>query len=66
MASTSCGKLVQFLREELALSPDSINMALKRSKRDPGPLQMILWRYGLITIEQLERIYDWLEQEPVA
>jgi hypothetical protein len=29
---------------------------------DPGPLPMILWRYGLVTIAQLEKIYDWMEQ----
>jgi hypothetical protein len=22
---------------------------------------MTLWQYGLITLEQLEQIYDWLE-----
>jgi hypothetical protein len=25
-----------------------------------SPLPMILWQYGLVTLEQLDRIYDWL------
>jgi hypothetical protein len=57
----SYDRLVQFLREDLCLSSSSIDMALKYREQDPGPLPMILWRYGLITLEQLERIYDWLE-----
>jgi len=24
-------------------------------------LPMLLWQYGLVTIEQLDRIFDWLE-----
>jgi hypothetical protein len=23
---------------------------------------MVLWQYGLISLEDLDRIYDWLEQ----
>lgn len=61
MTPASYTHLVQFLREELSLAPSSIDMALKYSEQDPGPLPMILWHYGLVTLEQLERIYDWLE-----
>ncbi len=61
MTSASYGRMVEFLQTELGLSSASISMALKQSEQDPGPLHMILWRYGLITLEQLERIYDWME-----
>ena len=61
MASASYGKLIEFLQDELGLSSASISMALKQSEQDSGPLHMVLWRYGLITLEQLERIYDWME-----
>lgn len=54
--------LIRFLEEELALSADSLAMAMRQREQDPGPLPMILWQYGLITIEQLDRIYDWLEK----
>jgi Protein of unknown function (DUF2949) len=54
-------KLLNFLRDELSLSSDSINLALKHVEQDPGPLPIVLWQYGLITIEQLSKIYDWLE-----
>jgi hypothetical protein len=53
--------LIKFLREELAISAASLQVALKHSEQDPGPLPMILWQYGLVTLEQLEQIYDWME-----
>lgn len=53
--------LVQFLLDDLAISQDSVNMALRHCEQDPGPLPMVLWQYGLVTLEQLEKIYDWLE-----
>ena len=54
-------RLIQFLQEDLRLSSSSIHLAMKHSQQDSGPLPMVLWRYGLVTLEQLDRIYDWLE-----
>lgn len=54
-------QLIHFLQEELSLSASSIAIAVRHSEQDPGPLPMILWQYGLVTLEQLERIFDWLE-----
>jgi hypothetical protein len=53
--------LIRFLQDELAISTASLQVALKHSEQDPGPLPMILWQYGLVTLEQLEKIYDWME-----
>ncbi|MGB3139043.1 MAG: DUF2949 domain-containing protein [Nodosilinea sp.] len=53
--------LIQFLQDDLAISTASIQVALKHVEQDPGPLPMILWQYGLVTLEQLEQIYDWME-----
>lgn len=53
--------LIQFLQDDLAISAASIQVALKHSEQDPGPLPMILWQYGLVTLEELEQIYDWME-----
>ncbi|NEO29860.1 MAG: DUF2949 domain-containing protein [Symploca sp. SIO3C6] len=61
MAPTKYSQLIRFLQEDLAISTDSIAIAQRHREQDPGPLPMILWQYGLVTLEQLERIYDWLE-----
>jgi hypothetical protein len=54
--------LLQFLQEELAVSADGLAIAQRSVEQTQGPLPMVLWQYGLITIEDLNRIYDWLEQ----
>ena len=61
MQSASYSKLVRFLQEDLHISSSSMDLAFKYVEQDPGPLPMILWRYGLVTLEQLDRIYDWME-----
>lgn len=63
MPSQSLPRLIQFLKDELLLSPSSIDLAVRYSEQDLGPLPMVLWRYGLVTLDQLERIYDWMEAE---
>ncbi len=52
--------LIQFLQAELAVPEAAIHFALKQHRRKQGPLQMVLWQYGLISIEQLQQIFDWL------
>lgn len=58
---THLTKLIHFLQNDLAISASSMSIALKQVEHNPGPLPMILWQYGLVTIEQLDRIYDWME-----
>ena len=54
-------QLLQFLQDDLAISAGAIALALRHCEKDAGPLPMILWKYGLVTIEQLDHIFDWLE-----
>ncbi len=61
MTPSTYPKLVQFLREELLLPDASIAIAQKHSEQHQGPMPMVLWQYGLVTLEQLNQIYDWLE-----
>lgn len=61
MTPTIYAKFIKFLKDELAISTDSIAIAQRSVEQNPGPLPMILWQYGLVTLEELDRIYDWLE-----
>ncbi len=61
MGPSTYARLIRFLQDELAISAASIAIAVRHSEHDPGPLPMILWQYGLITLDQLDQIYDWLE-----
>lgn len=55
-------ELIEFLKQDLGISPASINIALKSCQQQQGPLPMILWQYGLITLEQLNEIFYWVEK----
>jgi Protein of unknown function (DUF2949) len=58
--------LVRFLSDELALPHESIALAVQHSEQTPSFLPMILWQYGLVSLAQLEQIFDWLEHRHVA
>ncbi|MGK7942816.1 MAG: DUF2949 domain-containing protein [Crocosphaera sp.] len=61
MSHTTYKQFLRFLHEELRLSPDSIAIAQRSVEETQGPLPMLLWQYGLINLNELDRIYDWLE-----
>lgn len=61
MQSTRLQGLVYFLREELAIPAASIEFAIRHHAEPPNLVAMILWQYGLITLQQLDLIFDWLE-----
>ena len=56
-------KFIIFLQKELELSNSDIAVALRHRECDRTRLPMLLWQYGLIDLEQLERIFDWLEKQ---
>jgi predicted metal-dependent RNase len=59
MNSTLEPQLIHFLQQELELSADAV--AIATSHRDHTyQLPMILWQYGLITLQQLDQIFEWL------
>jgi hypothetical protein len=69
MGRSNYSQFIRFLQEDLAISASSIDLAeracgssgVRNRESDPIPLPMVLWQYGLVTIKQLERIFDWLE-----
>ncbi|NEP45145.1 MAG: DUF2949 domain-containing protein [Okeania sp. SIO2H7] len=68
MTPKNYARFVRFLKEELAISQASIAVAERASTSekqqttpDTSSLPMILWQYGLVSLEQLDKIFDWLE-----
>ncbi|MDJ0601185.1 MAG: DUF2949 domain-containing protein [Crocosphaera sp.] len=54
-------KLVHFLQQELNIPTESIALVQRHPELPYSSFPMLLWRYGLITIGQLEKIFDWLD-----
>ena len=53
-------KIVIYLVDEIGLDESSIELALKLSLRNKTPLPIILWSYGMLTIEELDKLYTFL------
>ncbi|GGA20955.1 MULTISPECIES: DUF2949 domain-containing protein [unclassified Okeania] len=59
--STKQAQLIKFLKWELSISDSAIAIALRHQEEDSNQLPMILWQYGLVTLKQLDQIFDWLQ-----
>ncbi len=58
-------KLIHFLREDLGIPAQQIRLGLRQVQQVPNQLPMVLWQYGLISLGQLEQVFDWLETAPL-
>ncbi|MEI8251210.1 MAG: DUF2949 domain-containing protein [Synechococcus sp. ELA057] len=54
--------MLQYLRQQLGLSENALDLGLKQSRLEQAPLAVVLWRYGLINLEQYTQLLDWQEQ----
>lgn len=64
--SNSChADLMQFLQTDLALSSAELAVLMRHPGIESASLPMLLWQYGLVSLEQLAQIFDWLEDQVV-
>jgi hypothetical protein len=54
-------QLIHFLQNDLQIPANCIALALRRCQQQLAPLHMILWQYGLVSLDQLQQIFIWLE-----
>ena len=54
--------MIFFLLDEIGLDHSSIELGLKLSKRKNTPLPILLWSYGMLTIDELDKLYSFLFQ----
>ena len=52
-----------YLIDEIGLDESSIVLGLKLSVRNNTPLPILLWSYGMLTIEELDKLYSFLFQK---
>jgi Protein of unknown function (DUF2949) len=55
-------QLIEFLQRELSISAQEISFVTRRQDTSRSQLPIMLWQYGLITLQQLEKIFDWQDQ----
>ena len=52
--------MIFFLLNEIGLEESSIELGLKLSERNNIPLPILLWSYGILTFEELDKLYSYL------
>ena len=55
--------MIIYLINEVGLNESSIELGLKLSIRNNTPLPILLWSYGMLTIEELDKLYSFLFQK---
>jgi len=56
--------LVSHLRLRLGLSDNALALGIRQAEQQQAPLPIVLWRFGLISLEQLDGVLGWQEQQP--
>ena len=56
-------KMIIYLLNEIGLNESSIELGIKLSIRNNTPLPILLWSYGMLTIEELDKLYSFLFQK---
>ena len=53
-------EMIIYLIDEIGLKESSIELGLKLSTKNNTPLPILLWSYGMLTIEELDDLYSFL------
>tara|TARA_B100000902_G_scaffold358004_1_gene372817 strand:+ start:120 stop:317 length:198 start_codon:yes stop_codon:yes gene_type:complete len=63
MSNNISREMIIYLINELGLEESSIELGIKLSRKNNTPLPILLWSYGMLTIEELDKLYSFLFQK---
>ena len=52
-------KLCDFIIDNLGISESALQLGIKRSALENSPLPVVMWSYGLLSLDQLKMILIW-------
>ena len=56
-------EMIIYLFNVVGLDESSIELGIKLSIKNNTPLPILLWSYGILTIEELDKLYSFLFQK---
>ena len=56
-------EMIIYLFNVLGLDEPTIELGIKLSIKNNTPLPILLWSYGMLTIEELDKLYSFLFQK---
>jgi hypothetical protein len=51
--------LLRYLRSQQGLSESALALGIRQAQLEQAPLAVVLWRFGLISLQQLEQVLQW-------
>jgi Protein of unknown function (DUF2949) len=58
-------QLIHYLKQDLGLSDAALALVSRQQQPTVTELPIVLWNHGLITLEQLGCIFDWIAETAV-
>ena len=59
MFNSPSNNIISFLIDEIGLEESSIKLGIELAKRNNTPLPILLWNYGILTFEELDKLYSY-------
>ena len=56
-------EMIIYLFNVVGLDESSIELGIKLSIKNNTPLPILMWSYGMLTIEELDKLYSFLFQK---
>ena len=55
--------LLRRLRNQVGLSESALALGLRQAQQEQAPLPVVLWRFGLISLEQFDALLRWQDSQ---
>jgi len=56
-------ELINFLQQRLGLSGSALTLGLRQAELEQAPLPIVLWSFGLLSLDQLQQVFDWQDAQ---
>ncbi|MAR52797.1 MAG: hypothetical protein CMK50_06540 [Propionibacteriaceae bacterium] len=55
--------LLTYLQGKLGLSDNAINLGLRQAELEQAPLPVVLWSFGLLSLQGYQDVLDWQQTQ---
>jgi hypothetical protein len=59
----ACAELLAYLQGKLGLSANAINLGLRQAELEQAPLPVVLWSFGLLSLQDYQDVLDWQQAQ---
>ncbi len=55
--------LLSYLQRKLGLSDNAIKLGLRQAELEQAPLPVVLWSFGLLSLQGYQQVLDWQQNQ---